>query len=299
VIAALDGILGWPAPDAAAGVVALPPDDRAPPVELDVRGDGRRVGPWASVTKLLVALVVLVAVEEGSVDLDEAAGPPGSTVRHLLAHASGLGPEGRDPLTTPGRRRIYSNAGFEVLAEVVADRTAMSFGQYLVDGVLRPLGMAGTTLPGGASPASGARGPLVDMLALAAELLAPTLVAPSTLASASKVAFPGLAGVLPGFGRFDPCDWGLGFECRDGKSPHWTGSANSPRTFGHFGQSGAFVWVDPDAGLAMAVRSGRDFAPWARSAWPDLADGVLAEVGGRRVHPPIGTRLPGGDRPIA
>ena len=43
-----------------------------------------------------------------------------------------------------------------------------------------------------------------------------------------------------------PNDWGLGFEISDDKSPHWTGSANSGRTYGHFGQSGTFIWVDPE-----------------------------------------------------
>ncbi len=65
--------------------------------------------------------------------------------------------------------------------------------------------------------------------------------------------FPGLTGVLPGFGVQRPNDWGLGFEISDGKSPHWTGSANSGRTYGHFGQSGTFLWVDPDADLALVV----------------------------------------------
>src|SRR6187455_2315281 len=46
--------------------------------------------PWASVTKLVSALAVLIAVEHGLVRLDDPAGPPGSTLRHLLAHASGL-----------------------------------------------------------------------------------------------------------------------------------------------------------------------------------------------------------------
>ena len=61
-------------------------------------------------TKLLTGLATLVAVEEGTVDLDEPAGPPGSTLRHLLAHASGLPPDDGPPLMAPGRRRIYSNA---------------------------------------------------------------------------------------------------------------------------------------------------------------------------------------------
>jgi CubicO group peptidase (beta-lactamase class C family) len=196
-------------------------------------------------------------------------------VRHLLAHASGLGPDGPDPITGPGRRRIYSNAGFEVLATTVAERAGMDFDTYLRVGVLDPLSMTGTALAPGSSPAWGASGPLEDLLVLAAELLAPRLVAPGTLATATVVAFPGLAGVLPGFGRFAPCDWGLGFEWRDRKDPHWTGTRNSPATFGHFGQSGAFVWVDPDADVACAALCDRDFGPWARHAWPLLSDAVL------------------------
>ena len=246
---------------------------------VDRRGDLQLPGPWASVTKLVTALAVLVAVEEEVVDLDEPCGPPGATVRHLLAHASGLSFEGDRLLAAPGRRRIYSNAGFEVLAAHVAGRCGFPFASYLEESVLRPLGMTATTFDG--SAAAGLDGPLDDLARLAAELLSPTLVAASTLAAATTVAFPGLPGVLPGFGRHHPLDWGLGFELRDAKSPHWTGTTNSPATFGHFGRSGSFLWVDPVAGAACAVLSGQDFGPWARDAWPALSDAVLAELGGR------------------
>jgi len=266
----------WPV-RAAAGVVRNAAGGPAPPAVAAQVGDGSRVLPWASVTKLLVALAVLVAVEEGTVDLDDAAGPPGSTVRHLLAHASGMAPDHRRALAAPGTRRIYSNAGYEVLAEVLEGRAAMPFTEYLASAVVTPLGMTGTTLAPGASPASGAHGPLADLLVLAGELLAPRLVSPATLGEAVAVAFPGLAGVLPGFGRFDPCDWGLGFELRDAKDPHWTGRRNSPATFGHFGQSGTFLWVDPVVGVACGAVGDGSFGPWAARAWPRLADAVLDE----------------------
>lgn len=244
---------------------------------IAARGDTTLAGEWASVTKILTALAVLVAVEEEAVSLDEPAGPPGATVRHLLAHASGLAYDQDRVLAPPGRRRIYSNRGFEVLGELVEDRAGMAFGAYLGEAVLRPLGMAGTSLDG--SPAAGATGTLDDLVQLARELLAPTLVSPETLRLATTVAFPGLAGVLPGFGRQDPLDWGMGFEVRDAKSPHWTGANNSPATFGHFGASGSFLWVDPEATVACAVLSGRDFDAWAKEAWPALSDAVLAETG--------------------
>jgi CubicO group peptidase (beta-lactamase class C family) len=244
---------------------------------IDSVGDESRPYPLASVTKPVTALAVLIAVEEGTMSLDQPAGPPGSTVRHLLAHASGLGPEGRTALSAPGTRRIYSNGGFEVLAEVLAARSGMPFPAYLIEGVLGPLGMTGTVLSEDGSPASGLAGPLGDLLRLAGELLAPTLISTATHALATSVAFPGLAGVLPGFGRFDQCDWGLGVEIRGTKHPHWTGDDNAPETFGHFGQSGSFLWVDPVAGVACAGLADRPFGPWAAEAWPRLADSVLAD----------------------
>jgi CubicO group peptidase (beta-lactamase class C family) len=226
------------------------------------------------VTKLVTALAALVAAEEGVIDLDEEAGPEGSTVRHLLAHASGLPFEPGAPTGRPGQRRIYSNVGFETLAEHIAARAEMSFADYLGAGVLQPLGMD-AELRG--SAAADLHGSLDDLLILARELQRPTLVAPETLAEATTVQFPGIAGVLPDFGRFDPNDWGLGFELRDDKSPHWTGLSNSPRTFGHFGGSGTFLWVDPEAGLALGALTNLDFGDWAKEAWPRLSDAVLGE----------------------
>ncbi|MDQ3896661.1 MAG: beta-lactamase family protein [Actinomycetota bacterium] len=264
----LEALDGWEAPDARAAVVAGGG-------VVETRGDTVRPGDWASVTKLVTALAVLIATEEGTVDLGEPAGPPGSTVRHLLAHASGLAFDEDRVLALPGDRRIYSNLGFERLAALVSERAGMPFAAYVYEGVLRPLGMAGTRLDG--SPAAGMAGPLGDLVRLAAELLSPTLVSAGTLRTATTVAFPGLAGVLPGFGPQDPLDWGLGFEVRDRKAPHWTGRHNSPATFGHFGRSGSFLWVDPDAGLACGALSGRDFGAWAKDAWPALSDAVLAQ----------------------
>jgi CubicO group peptidase (beta-lactamase class C family) len=265
---ALRQIDGWAAAHAAAALVR-------PGEELARHGDERHVFRWASVTKPVTALAVLVAAEEGAVDLDEPAGPPGSTVRHLLAHASGLPFTGQAPLARPGERRIYSNTGFEVLAEHLAERADMPFAEYLSGAVLRPLGM-GAELRG--SPAADLYGTLDDLVRLAGELLQPTLVAPETLTEATTVAFPGLAGVLPDFGRFDPNDWGLGFELKDGKDPHWTGSRNSPRTFGHFGGSGTFLWVDPERLLALGCLTDRDFAEWAKEAWPRFSDAVLSDA---------------------
>ena len=238
-------------------------------------GPRDRVFRWASVTKLVTALTVLVAAEEGIVDLDQPAGPPGSTVRHLLAHASGLPFDAGAPIAKPGRRRIYSNVGFEVLAETIAEAAEMPFAEYVAAAVMEPLEMS-ADLRG--SPAAGMHGTIDDVFRLGAELQRPRLVALETLAEATEVQFPGLVGVLPDIGRMDPNDWGLGFELRDAKQPHWTGSRNSPRTFGHFGGSGTFFWVDPEPGVALACLADLDFGPWALEAWPRFSDAVLAAL---------------------
>jgi CubicO group peptidase (beta-lactamase class C family) len=265
----LRAIDGWNAGVAAGGVA------RADSV-VATHGPRDAELPWASVTKLLTGTAMLVALEEGTIDLDEPAGPPGATLRHLLSHASGLPIDGDRPLTEPGRRRIYSNTGIELAAALLEQRAEMPFADYFAQAVVRPLGLAGR-LAG--SPAHGYRGPLDDLLALGRELLQPTLVAAETLGEATTVQFPGLTGVLPGIGRMEPNDWGLAFELRDAKSPHWTGTRNSQRTFGHFGASGTFLWVDPVAGVACGVLTDRRFGDWAIEAWPPFSDAVLAELG--------------------
>ncbi|CRK51749.1 putative Beta-lactamase [Rhodococcus sp. RD6.2] len=269
---ALAAIETWPVDHAAASVVG-------PERALATAGDQDRVFELASVTKLLVAYGVLVAVEEGAVELDTPAGPPGATVRHLLAHASGIAFGDRSVAAEPGAKRIYSSAGFEVLAELVEAETGIAFPDYLHEAVFEPLGMAGAALTGPAG--HGARASAADLTRFAGELLRPTLIAADTLADATTVQYPGLRGLLPGYGMQRPNDWGLGFEIRDGKSPHWTGTSNAPSTFGHFGQSGTFLWVDPTRDLACVALADRAFGDWAKNAWPPLSEAVVAEFGGR------------------
>ncbi len=267
---ALHQIDGWDVPFAAAGVT------RADAV-VATRGDTRRSVRLASVSKPVSALATLVAAEEGVVDLDESAGPPGATVRHLLAHASGLPFEGASPIAPPGKRRIYSNQGFGVLGDHVSSRAEMAFADYVRAAVCAPLGLA---LEPVGHPGAGMHACLEDVLALGRELLAPTLVAPETHAEMLAIQFPGLDGVLPDFGRFSPLDWGLGVELKGGKEGHWSGALTTSRTFGHFGGSGTFLWVDPERGIACAALTTREFGAWAKEAWPLLSDAVVAELGG-------------------
>ncbi|EME63277.1 serine hydrolase domain-containing protein [Rhodococcus sp. GXMU-t2271] len=265
----LDAISDWPVDHAAAAVLT-----RAGGVVAE-HGDQLRLYRLASVTKPLVAYAVLVAVEEGALELDQPAGPSGSTVRHLLAHASGLAFDERTAQTEPGRKRIYSSAGFEILAELVEGETGIPFPEYLTQAVFEPLGMRESSLPGPAG--HGGQSSLADLTHFAAELLAPRLVSAQTLEEATRVQFPGLDGIVPGYGMHKPNDWGLGVEIRGRKDPHWTGSANSPETYGHFGQSGTFLWVDPRAEIACVVLTDRAFGDWAKPRWPALSDDVLTQ----------------------
>lgn len=267
----LSPLLGqWPVAHAAAGVTDA--------TEVRARGgDPSWQAPIASVTKLLVGMAALVAIEEEAITLDEPAGPEGATVRHLIAHAAGYAFDEDRVLAAPGARRTYSNIGIERFAEHLAARTDIPFAEYLQQAVIAPLGLTGTELRG--SPAQGMVSTVEDLLRFGRELLRPTLVAPETLAAATSPQFPDLPGVVPGIGRFDPNPWGLTFEIRGDKDPHWTGTRNSPQTYGHFGGSGTFLWVDPQVGLACAVLTDRRFGPWALEAWPRFNDEVLTRFG--------------------
>lgn len=266
----LDDVSSW-APDTVVVGITGPSSTQAAHGDVDLRL------PFASVTKLLTATAVLLAAQRGLLHLDEPAGPPearpGVTVRHLLAHASGLPPARGGPVTAPGRRRIYSDWGYEVLGALVADRAGRPFAEHLDLEVLRELGMRATRLEG--PPGSGAVGSVRDLLRFARELLAPRLLDAALLRTATQVAFPGLEGVLPGFGRQAPNDWGLGFERKGDKRPHWTGELLPPETFGHFGRSGSFLWVDPTRQLACVELADLPFGPWAAEVWPGFGDAVV------------------------
>lgn len=263
--APLEQIERWGAGFAAAAVV----DARG---ALHTAGDQDRVVRIASITKLCTAWAVLIAVEEGAMGLDDPLGPPGATVRHLLCHAGGLDFDTDAVLAPPGRRRIYSNTGYDLLAGHVEATTELRFADYLAEAVLAPLGMTSSELRG--SAAKDLWSDVTDLVRFAEELAHPRLVHDDTARAARTAQFPDLAGVLPGWGPQDPCSWGLGPELRGTKTPHWTGATASAATFGHFGGSGTLLWLDPVAQVRCIVLTDREFGDWAVRDWPPFSDSV-------------------------
>jgi len=267
-------VTSWPVEHVTAAVIT--------PAGVATIGDTERVYRLASLTKPMVAWAIMIAVEEGVLELDaplrHASVPEGATLRHLLSHASGLGFDGDRPIAPGGRRRIYSNTGIERAVEELVGASGMAFDQYLREAVFEPLAMTSAELRG--SPAHGARANLRDVVAFVAELRRPRLLATSTYHDVMSTQFPDLAGIVPDVGRFDPCPWGLGVEIRGDKSPHWTGRANSAATFGHFGGSGTMMWVDPAIDAGVVALTDRSFDEWRDEAlvvWPQFADAVVAE----------------------
>jgi CubicO group peptidase (beta-lactamase class C family) len=269
---ALAVIDSWPVHNAAAGL-------RTRTGDTVVAGRHDQPFPLASVTKLITAVGVLLAVEEGSLGLDDPVdAPPGATVRDLLCHSSGLSFDSDLVVAAPRRKRIYSNRGYEHLGDIVAARTGMALADYVREGVCEPLGLAATEIQG--SPASDGVSTVADLLAFIAGL--PSLLSSTTLDEMITPQFPELVGVVPGFGSQNPNPWGLGPEIRGEKSPHWTGRHNSPRSYGHFGRAGTFLWVDPAAEVTLVVLTDRTFGDWALDRWPAISDAVLAAVSAAR-----------------
>ncbi|MGS2648539.1 serine hydrolase [Streptosporangium sp. LJ11] len=147
-----------------------------------------------SITKSLVAAVVMRLRDEGKVDLLDPVGKHipdlrvgEVTVAQLLSHTSGLSAEspgpwwertpgvpitdlvaGLGPETAkhrPGRRFHYSNVGFALLGELVARHRGVSWAQAVQEEILLPLGMRDTTARPRAPHATGyAVHPWADVL---------------------------------------------------------------------------------------------------------------------------------------
>lgn len=226
-------------------------------------GDLDDVRPWASVSKMAVALAMGVENDWDLHKFTEGVGPRGATIANLLSHSSGLGPEPGDPVVPIATKRVYSNYGYDFVVQAILGTNSPQ--NWLADRVFSPLGMATTRLED--RPAAGVSGSTNDLLRLGVGWLRPDGIARETRNRMISPYLPDLDGIVPGFGRFTPNPWGIGPEIR-GSKRHWMGEW-PPESFGHFGQSGALILLNAQEHIGVVATSTVAFGPWAVALWPE------------------------------
>lgn len=241
-------------------------------------GQQERVYELASVTKILVTLVALVAVSEEAISLEDPLGPTGSTVRHILSHASGVVDDPKKPDQTPETQRIYSSHAFDILAEHITARTGIDFPAYFHQALCEPLGLTATELH--SSAGFGVRSHITDLTRIAQEMLQPQLIPAELMEYTRSIQFPSLEGFVPGYGKHRPCPWALGLEYRGEKSPHWLGVDQPSDTVGHFGQSGTFMWIDDALRVFTIILTDRPFGSWCKNLWPEFNNRLYHSIQG-------------------
>lgn len=225
-------------------------------------GDLAAVRPWASVSKMAVALAFGVENDWELHKFTESLGPRGATIANLLSHSSGLGLEPGDPVSDVAARRVYSNYGYDYAVHAIVGKNSPE--GWLESRVFRPFGMSSAILEG--RPAAGVSSSTEDLMRLAVAWLRPDGIARETRNRMITPYLADLNGVVPGFGRFTPCEWGLGPEIR-GQKQHWMGDWPA-QSFGHFGQSGALLLLNAQENIGLVATSTEPFGPWAVELWP-------------------------------
>lgn len=243
-------------------------------------GAGERRYAFASVTKLLAAHVIADAVSSGFTSFDElvedaAIRPDHVTLADLISHAGGVRPEGQDPIEAR-IKRIYTNEAFDIAERNFIARLGHGFetstiGKLFADGLAGQL-RSSITIDG--SCAKSGSGTFDDLAIILREIREPEYLDHDTHAQLTSVHLPELSGIVPGWGNYDRNTWGLGYEIKGNKNPHWTGSSASEKTYGHFGQSGVFVMHDPVNMISIACASHHDFGPWAKEVWPAMCEEI-------------------------
>jgi CubicO group peptidase (beta-lactamase class C family) len=269
----------------------------------------------ASLTKPLVGAACMVAIEEGLLDLD-AEVRDAFSLRHLLSHCAGLPQPGlrwqEPPGYAPGTQRWYSNAGYVQAAKLLEAASGMSCAAYLREAVFSPLGMdaslglaatdaaraarvwepghygegelfnserfrADAPPQGGGFAGARAYGSLLSCLLARGESAGRALLAPETVDEMLAPQFGPLPGGVGGVGEWTDLCWGLGFDVRGRREPHWAGASLSPRAASHFGASGTLAWLDPERGVGLVALANRGtYSGWWREPWSALGAAVTA-----------------------
>ena len=253
-----DLLAGWP--EGSAAIVLRREDGGLKHVAS--AGNLDAVRPWASVSKLLVAVAYGIEVDWEAHTFEETVISTGRMACEHLSHATGLGAEEGDPTVEPMTKRVYSNHAVDLLVDHVVGDAGPA--QWLENRIFIPMNLTSAKLVGKAS--SGVEGSTRDLATFAECFLERALLGATTHKRLLTVYGPSLAGIVPGWGRFDPCPWGLGPEIR-GDKEHWMGDW-SPSSAGHFGASGAMLLFNYDEGIGVVATSPEPFGPWAVELWP-------------------------------
>jgi CubicO group peptidase (beta-lactamase class C family) len=241
---------------------------------------GSKDGPfaWASITKVLTAYVFADAVADGVIAFEDETTIPGITFADLLSHASGIR-AGDEASIEPRTKRIYTNEAYDIAERELINALGAGFedvtvAQLFADGISQAWD---STIVMRDSCAHSAFGTFDDLVILLREMRQPRVVDPAIHAQLTQPYLPNLSGVVPGWGHFTHCVWGIGYEIHAEKKDHWMGTLLSPESFGHFGMSGSFVVHDPIQNISIACSSRKDFGPWAKKVWPALVDELVKQ----------------------
>jgi CubicO group peptidase (beta-lactamase class C family) len=212
----------------------------------------------------------------------------------------------------PGTERWYSNAGYVQAAKLLEAASGMSCAAYLHEAVFGPLGMdaslglaeadaprtarvwqagrygegelfnserfrADAPPQGGGFATARAYGTFLSCLLAQGASAGGALLAPETVEEMLSPQFGPLPGGVGGVGEWPELCWGLGFDVRGRREPHWSGTSLSPRAGSHFGASGTLAWLDPEQGIGLVALANRgSYSGWWREPWAALGTAVTA-----------------------
>ncbi|MEN9939068.1 MAG: hypothetical protein RLZZ387_5647 [Chloroflexota bacterium] len=222
------------------------------------------------------------------------------------------------PVVPTGSKVEYSNVGYGLLGLIVEAASGQPFATFMRERLFRPAAMesaylappdeiaarivhvAGTQEPGSAyerfnspharrqtHPAGHVIGSALDVAQFFQLFLsggragAVQVASPATARLMTTSETDGLRGGIEGFMTWDDCAWGLGFDLRGVKRPHFSGEYSSPETFGHTGVAGTFAWADPASDLVCVMLANRMlYNRWNSSRWSRFSTAVAGAVVG-------------------
>lgn len=234
---------------------------------------------WASLTKPLVALVVVRIVEKHNIDFDIPIGINNATLKNLLDHTSGMSFDSTKILMPPGKMRIYSNAGYRYLEEFLKKEFSIDLSLEVIKYLHEVLNLNSAIYDN--DPASGVSSSFADLYRFVKRLRSGKCgIDIETFKIMRAGSHPGIPGRVPSVGSYEDNLWGLGFELKGKKQPHWMPGNIDGSSFGHFGASGAFFFIDPVKKLSFVgfdPINSDDFA----KRWSELLTKLVDEVGKR------------------